>query len=110
MKKLKLLVLITSLFLTSHAYAGWAGSLTINSIYMSGSQVSLSFTTQPPDCWSDYYSYHAYVPVSFARFKDLYAMLLMAKALGKTINIWYTDTGDCSTASNLLNINGVAFN
>ncbi len=110
---MKKIVIILFLIWPFSSHAGtYQGALTIDRLWIGSKNIIFGFTTKPADCIDSegYHRAHAFIEVtSNPLYKEQLSLLLTAKATGKTIDIWYTDLGDCKTRVDLLKVNTVGF-
>ncbi len=110
MKKIAtILFLIASFPIQASVYQG---GLKVDRLWVGSKNIIFGFTTKPSDCIDKegYHSVHAFIDVaSNPLYKEQLSLLLTAKATGQTIDIWYTDLGDCKTRAGLLKVNTVGF-
>lgn len=72
--------------------AGYAGKLSVNRIRMDDPMVYFGTTPQPASTcsnWGEYFKFNHTTPAG----KSFLSTLLMAKASGKLIDVWYMESG-----------------
>ncbi|MCP4746637.1 MAG: hypothetical protein GY874_10940 [Desulfobacteraceae bacterium] len=88
MKKMILLAFLASLFLSAPAFADYVGGVNISAINVS--DTVLISTTQDIGNTCSYFNAKFRFDATTAKGKNMLSLILMAKAMGNPISVWYS--------------------